>query len=1183
MIYLNYAIFVEFLRHRLTRIEHAEISYGNPHKTTRLHEINTGISWKSVYDNYQNHWFTKQGMPEKRDKLLSQKANLTALMVIGSSVNKLREQQEQINQKIESLVSKYKDLEKSKSPKEMHELSEANVRADFIDPLFDALDWDVGNPKEYDREYSIKHGGRADIALKIENKPVAFIEVKRFGGISHVNERGDGDWLLEERQTILYAAKEEVKWAILTNFEKFRVFNARTGLTILDFESIYDYRDRFGELLYLTKDAVETGRIERLAERKERPDIDLEFLELLKSWRIELANDIYSRNRENEVLTNTEGQFDSERLKDAVQRILDRLIIVRWAEDNLVLEDPNILLRKYDDWKLSPAYNSIVDSLFADRALFDKFNEIHDGKIFERGHICERVRIGDETLGAIIHKMNQMSFRKFDFDILGNTYETYLGHTLYFKDDGTLDLKPSQGTRKESGIYYTPPYVVDYIVKNTLGELLKDKTPEEVEKIRVLDPACGSGSFLIKAFDYLKGYYVEENKRIRVVKGQKIKEYLRSSGNQFKLDEMDGLEYTEHRDIEKKILKNNIFGVDLDRQAAEIASVNLMLKALKPKEKLPLILDENIRVGNSLISGTEEELKEYFGESWGDKKPFNWGEAFGEAGFDVVVGNPPWVFTRGEHFTDMEKSYFNRFKTTIGVVDRKKQSGKLNLFSLFLKKGIELLEENGFLGLIVPNNLLRVTTYDVTRKFILDTCKIIKIIDLSGGVFREVTAATIIILLEKEKNNYRRNKNEIEIISEVVNLNDGKYKTHLIEQETFLDNVSCAFNIYADKRSLAVFSKMKEDAILLGELTKDIIEGIVTPKGKKDFISVKKEGEKYKKFLEGKNIGRYCINYENKYILYDRNELHRPRPEEIFIAGEKILIQRIGGGEIVINAVYDNEQYYTFASINNLLLEKGCGYDVKYILAVLNSKLVNFYYRVNFTNKSDLTVNISKTYLEQLPIALANPSQQKPLIELADRILTLNKELNTINTDFDRYLNLNPRTKDTTLKDYIDKLPVSGKEVLKDHYGKAVNLVEGKIKEFEIAEEGEWLVFKVGYIFRTSKGKETLIKNVRAFRCRIEDVNLKKFLYYSIKEYTTPGKVGKGNIYDLILKIKVPGFNVREEDNKKVIDEVMSAYLVEVEKREKVEREIDETDREIDRIVYELYGLSEEEIGVVEG
>ena len=305
-------------------------------------------------------------------------------------------------------------------------------------------------------------------------------------------------------------------------------------------------------------------------------------------------------------------------MKDAVQRILDRLIITRWAEDNLVLEDPNILERKYDDWKLSPSYNSIVDSLFADRALFDRFNEVHDGKIFERGHICEKVKMGDEILGAVVYQMNQMSFRKFDFDILGNTYETYLGHTLYLKDDGTLNLRPSQETRKESGIYYTPPYVVDYIVKNTLGELLKNKTPEEVENIKVLDPACGSGSFLIKAFDYFKEYYAKENERIRREKDEKIREYIKSSGNQLKLD-VEALRCEELKGIERKILKNNIFGVDLDRQAAEIASVNLMLKALKPREKLPLILDENIRVGNSLITGSEEELEKYFVENWREK------------------------------------------------------------------------------------------------------------------------------------------------------------------------------------------------------------------------------------------------------------------------------------------------------------------------------------------------------------------------------------------------------------------------------------------------------------------------------------------------------------------------------------------------------------------------------------
>ncbi|MHC1569532.1 MAG: hypothetical protein ACXQTA_00725, partial [Candidatus Syntropharchaeales archaeon] len=161
-------------------------------------------------------------------------------------------------EKIETLITKYRELLRSKGRSGIKELSEANVRSDFIDPLFEILGWDISNPEEYDREYSIKSGGRADVALKIDKKPVILLEAKRFGGIPHIDERGDGDWLLEERQAILYAAKEGAKWAILTNFEKFRVFNARTGLTILDIESIYDYTDKIGKLLYLTKDAVVT-------------------------------------------------------------------------------------------------------------------------------------------------------------------------------------------------------------------------------------------------------------------------------------------------------------------------------------------------------------------------------------------------------------------------------------------------------------------------------------------------------------------------------------------------------------------------------------------------------------------------------------------------------------------------------------------------------------------------------------------------------------------------------------------------------------------------------------------------------------------------------------------------------------------------------------------------------------
>lgn len=1058
---------------------------------------------------------------------------------------------EQIKQRIEELVGRYNTLKRSKSPKELEALSEANVRADFIDPLFEILGWKVKDPDEYDREHYVRKVGLADVALKLDGAPVVFVEAKRFGGIPHIDDRGDADWTLEERQVILYAASSKCKWAILTNFEKFRVFNALTGLTILDFESIYDYTDRFGELLYLTRDYVDSGRIERLAEREERQDIDLDFLKMLNNWRIQLANDIYQRNKDNDVLKD-EGQLDLEKLKDAVQRTLDRLIIIRWAEDRLVLDDPHLLERKYHDWKLSPTYNSIFDSLFADRALFDKFNDIHDSKIFERGHICEKVKISDDVLGKIIYEMCQRSFRKFDFDILGNTYETYLGNTLYLKDDGTLGLKPSMETRKEAGIYYTPPYVVDYILKNTLGELLKGKTPEEIAKIKVLDPACGSGSFLIKAFDYLNDYYEKENEKVRKRKEKLIKEYMKSSGNQLKLD-IEALEHKEYKDVEKEILKNNIHGVDLDRQAAEIASVNLMLKALKPKEKLPLILDENIKVGNSLISGTEDELKQYFGDDWKERCPFNWEDefkdVFAQDGFDVVIGNPPY----GAGLDESDRKYISNNYTT--------GTSYKNTALIFIERSLKLLKDGGYFGMIVPKSLAFSQRWRVGRELIISD--LTKVVDVSKA-FKDVLLEQVIIILKKGAG---ENKYEIQTIRSAEDKNTFVEKRYVEVIDSLI--------VHDDIHDLKIFQKMNSDCIYLGDISK-------TSRGLPFQKHVVKTKSAYN-VLRGKNIARYFLSESNEFLddsMIDEND------EKIrFLKHPKVISQRIVAhvtrptDHIIIMSMIDEDGALTLDTIENTIVTDDM-YSLKFILSLLNSKLISWYaYRYIFA-KAIRTMDLDDYYIGKIPIP-KKVVDQSQFARLADRTIALNKQLNSINTDFDHYVNLHPRTEDAFLKHYVDKLPASDKEVLKDHLGKSMNRVDGKFKEFEILEEGEWLVFKVGYLLKTKKG-EMPIRNVRAFRCRIADEKLRKFLHYSIKEYTRPGKLGKGNIYERLLKIKIPQFVPNAEKNKRIIDEIMTPFLEEVAKRDKLEKEIGETDRTIDQRVYELYGLTPGEVAIVE-
>ncbi len=1086
----------------------------------------------------------------------------------------------ELREGIEALVKKYQQLS-GKGRSVLKDVNEADVRADFIDPLFGLLGWNVKDPEVYNRERYIRESGFVDIAILDKGRPVIFIEAKRFGKVPSVHER-KGDWTIEERQILNYAANANIKWAILTNFDKFRVFNAFNGLTVLNIEAYWEYKDRIEDLLYLTPESVQSGRINNLEKREEREDIDYGFLEIMNQWRKRLAQDIYDRNRTSNLLKKGE-EADMELLKGAVQRVLDRIIIVRFAEDRLILDNPDQLRSLNESWKMTRDYTSVVDMV---NNFFRGFDRIHNSQIFKTGHVCEQLDISEEVLSEILEESYKVNFRKFDFDILGNTYETYLGSSLYLKEDDSLGLRPARETRKKSGIYYTPSYVVDYIVKNTVGEVLKSKTPEEVEKIRVLDPACGSGSFLIKAYDYFEDFYKKENEGIRKEKEEKIREYLKAKGNQLSLD-MEALNYGEHTGFEREILRNNIFGVDLDPQAAEIASINLMLKALRKRERLPLILEENIKIGNSLISGSREKLEEYFGEDWEEKRPFNWEEEFlqafdeglpeGGRGFDVVIGNPPWVFTRGEHFSDLEKKYFDNYLTDRSIIQIKKgkniQSGKLNLYSLFILRAIDLIKNNAVFGFIIPNNILRTTTYDIVRKYILDNCRILYIVDLSTGVFEGVTASSVIFIFKKELDINKRDENEVKIITDVSNLAEGKYTKHTIKQKYFYDNTSFTFNIFSDSRSIKLSKKIEAESEKLGNLCKYIIEGIVGSL-KKD-VSDEKINSLYKPFLVGKDIKRYKIDYKGKYICYDRNKLHRPRPKEVFLS-RKILIQRISGGSHPLVAALDEDEYYTFASMNNLVLKDDLRYDIKYILAIINSKLINWYYSTNFSNKSELTVNISKTFLEQLPIKQISESQQEPFIELADKMLTLNKQLHRINTNFDRYVNLHPRIKDTTLKLYIDRLPVNDKTVLNN-----ANKIREKVVKLEVLEEGEWLKFVITYRQKKKENK-TKETTINAMRCRFEDRCIRKFILYSIREYTTPGKLRGGTIYDQLLRIRLPAFYDNWEENLKGIHELMEPFIKAVEEKELIRKEIDETDKEIDTLVYKLYGLTQKEIKVVE-
>lgn len=859
---------------------------------------------------------------------------------------------EQGKEEIKKLVEKYNKLVESGKAKSYNE---EMTKKDFILPLFRALGWSVEDGDEVSAEEKISKG-RVDYAFRIEGIPKLFLEAKSL--------REDLDRKEFAEQAINYAWHKGATWAILTDFEGIKVFNAEwKSVNYLQnqFFSINcnQFLDNFEQLWLLSRESLEQGLIDKEAEKwgkkAKKIPVDKQLLNDLTKFRELLTKNILKNN--------PSKNLTEEELEEAVQRIIDRLIFIRTLEDKQ-LESPILqsLIRENTNKRISKKLNDV----------FRNIDDIYNSKLFTP-HLCEEVVIDDEVLEKIIYGLFKTAdntvhydFSAIDADVLGNIYEQFLGYILK-KTAKRASFTEGKAHRKEQGIYYTPTYVVDYIVKNTIGELAKNKK-FDLKNIKVLDPACGSGSFLMKAFDYLVTLDKKKNGEIA----------------QTKLD-LTGSSASYGRKVE--ILKENIFGVDLDTKAVEIAQLNLLLKTAEKKHRLPT-LQENIKVGNSLIDDS----------SVAGDKAFKWGDEFKEVmkngGFDVVIGNPPYVFTRDVEFQEsfkqyVGKNYFEGMKTT--SKSHARQAGKVNLYALFLIKSIKLLKERGLFAFIIPNNILRTTTYDTIRKFILDSCKIIQIVDLGSNVFQGVTASTIILILEKENDARMRGKNKVKILTNEDHL--AKFnKPIVIEQKTFLENTSYAFNITVGGSERDLFEKIEKNSVQLGEITIIHAGGIATGPNKKGMIENYKKSERYKPLLEGKDIKPFIPIFSNKYILYDRKLLYRAREENIFLSPEKLITQRIGGGNRVLVVSYDNKQNYTFNSTNTIL-SKNAENNIKYILAILNSKLINWYYVNKFTNKSTLTVNISKTFLESLPIKRVDKNLQNKFIKLVDIEIELRKRL----------------------------------------------------------------------------------------------------------------------------------------------------------------------------------------------
>jgi len=850
---------------------------------------------------------------------------------------------EKVKSEIKKLIDKYDKV------KDKHYNEEA-TKNDFILPLFKILGWDVEDSDEVSKEENIS-GKRVDYGFRIDGIPKFFLEAK---GLN--NEDLEGSRMVKGRevtyaeQATNYAYYKGCNWAVLTNFKGIKVYDAwakSSPSSSFRFAIWIDtlLNDFDNSLYLLSKEAFEQGLLDKkysLKSRK-RPITEQLLLDFTK-FRGLLSKDVYKLNESKKL---SEDDLD-----EAIQRLFDRLIFIRNCEDR-ELEPYDLLsaLRQWEDNKKGAFVNKLKD-------IFLHYDNTYNSKIFSK-HLCDEVEISDNILSKIVSGLYttedgsiNYDFSLIDADVLGNIYEQYLGHVL-----NKTKLTESKLKRKEEGIYYTPSHIVEYIVRNTVGELIQDKKAD-VSKIKILDPACGSGSFLIKAFDILNEYYSKKE-------GYK----------QNKLDLSDmGTNYS----TKLGILKNNIFGVDLDKQAVDIAQLNLLLKVAEKKRRLP-VLQENIKSGNSLI-----EDPNLIGD-----KAFNWVEQFNWK-FDVVIGNPPYFNVKSDDVLKNSPDY------------KLLSSGVVNSASLFIKKGLDLLKTDGYLGFIIPKSLLTVDSWEMIRSLILKN-SLISVCDV-GMAFDEVGLEQTIIIVRKTSSE----NNKTSILKNFKEINSIK-QSFFKERNAILSSVN--------KTQFNIIKKIESGSILLGDMA-EMPRGITVKSS--DYFP--KPSNKFIQVIGGTNVERYAIKPGNKrkpdkYL--DKNDARIIQKNDIF-NNERIVYQNIVSSVPKIVATLETNNLPTDDTLNNLIISNQ-EFSNKYVLAILNSSLATFYLKYAIINCSILTVHLDKPYIGKLPIKNVNNKDKAKLDALVDKLVELKKKSYNLGSNLtDKKINLDNEINKTS-KD-IDEL-----------------------------------------------------------------------------------------------------------------------------------------------------------------
>lgn len=1004
---------------------------------------------------------------------------------------------------------------------EIRSLKEEQYQGEFLEDLFVKI---LGytkpassseTPYNLTTEYkNVKDSKKADGAIIIDTKVKAVIELKG----TNTTDLGK-----IEVQAFGYKNNQpECVYVITSNFEKLR-FYIDNAIEHLEFNLFTLTQEEFS-LLYLclgyeniANDVAKKIKEESLSEE------DVITKKLYKDYSV-FKRELY------QSLVALNPTYEPLELFKKSQKLLDRFLFLLFGEDRNLLPPNSIklILSQWNQLRELDEYTPLYDRF---KKYFGYLNTGYKGKqydvfaynggLFKPDEILDSITIDDDLLYKHTLKLSEYDFAsEVDVNILGHIFENSLNELDEIKAQlEGVAIDKSKTKRKKDGVFYTPKYITKYIVENTVGKLCTEKKHEleilEEEyftdkkrqkktikglvdkleayrkwllQVTIIDPACGSGAFLNEALNFLiaEHTYVDELQ-------------AKLFGDAMVLS-----------DVEKSILENNLFGVDLNEESVEIAKLSLWLRTAQPNRKLN-DLSSNIKCGNSLIDDPEIVGDKAF--NWQNEFP----KVFEKGGFDVVIGNPPYVQIQsmGSISNILEKQNFQSFEKTG------------DLYCLFYELGNVILKQNGLLGFITSNKWLRANYGKSLRNYLIEKTQPIELLDLGSGIFESATVDSNILIFEKLLQN---NKPFIglDISKEKSFVDFSSYESKKVFLKFNTDDIWTISN--------PIESQIKQKIEKAGTYLKDwdikINRGILTGLNEAFIIDEETKNKLIQKdtnsssiikpILRGKDVCRYNIDYKNLFLINSHNGIKNnlrvniddyPSIKDHLQQFEPQLSKRGDKGSTPYNLrncayledfekpkiiwkemssetpfVIDKAGFYTNDTITFIV-----GDNLEYLLVLLNSKLT-FYMYSKYYSGGGLGANgfrFKKEFLSYLPVKNISKADQIPFVKKADQILSLNKKLQEQSQKFQRTIQR---------KFELEDLPKKLQDWYKLTYPEFIKELAKKKVKFSLSQEAEW------------------------------------------EDY----------------------------------------FITESKKALEIQSQIDATDKAIDTMVYELYGLSEEEIEIVE-